>query len=67
VASATPRIRRRLDLEKLWTALKTLYPVSISIAEVEEAAGGTEHHRRAVAGGLTSDAHHAYDARSSPW
>jgi len=28
------------DLEKLWTALKTLYPVSISIEEVEEAAGG---------------------------
>jgi preprotein translocase subunit SecA len=52
------------DLEKLWTALKTLYPVSISIAEVEEAAGGhgniTAELLRVE---LTSDAHHAYDAR----
>ena len=52
------------DLEKLWTALKTLYPVSISIAEIEEAAGGhgsiTAELLREE---LTSDAHHAYDAR----
>jgi preprotein translocase subunit SecA len=52
------------DLEKLWTALRTLYPVSISIAEVEEAAGGhgsiTAEMLRLE---LTSDAHHAYDAR----
>jgi len=52
------------DLEKLWTALKTLYPVSISIEEVEEAAGGhgniTSELLRVE---LTSDAHHAYDAR----
>src|SRR6185436_729031 len=52
------------DLEKLWTALKTLYPVSISIAEIEEAAGG---HGSITADllreELTSDAHHAYDAR----
>ncbi len=52
------------DLEKLWIALKTLYPVSISIADIEEAAGG---HGNINAGllleELTSDAHHAYDAR----
>jgi preprotein translocase subunit SecA len=52
------------DLEKLWTALKTLYPVSISIAEIEEAAGGhgsiTAELLREE---LCSDAHHAYDAR----
>jgi preprotein translocase subunit SecA len=44
--------------------LKTLYPVSISIEEVEEAAGGhgniTSELLRVE---LTSDAHHAYDAR----
>ena len=28
------------DLERLWTALKTLYPVSVTPEEVEEAAGG---------------------------
>jgi preprotein translocase subunit SecA len=52
------------DLEQLWTALRTLYPVSISIAEVEEAAGGhgsiTAEMLRVE---LTSDIHHAYDAR----
>jgi preprotein translocase subunit SecA len=52
------------DLERLWTALKSLYPVSISIADVEEAAGGhgsiTAEMLRLE---LCSDAHHAYDAR----
>ena len=52
------------DLEQLWTALKTLYPVSISIADIEEAAGG---HGNVTAEmlreELTSDVHHAYDAR----
>ncbi|MGQ7295061.1 preprotein translocase subunit SecA [Quadrisphaera sp. KR29] len=28
------------DLDQLWQALKTLYPVSITVAEVEEEAGG---------------------------
>jgi preprotein translocase subunit SecA len=52
------------DLEKLWTALKTLYPVSISIAEVEEAAGGNGNiTAEMLRVELTSDAHHAYDAR----
>ncbi|MFJ6216366.1 preprotein translocase subunit SecA [Streptomyces sp. NPDC092296] len=35
------------DLEKLWTALKQLYPVSVALDELEEEAGGTA--------GLTSD------------
>ena len=52
------------DLEQLWTALKTLYPVSITIEEIEEAAGGhgsiTAELLREE---LTSDIHHAYDAR----
>jgi len=28
------------DLDQLWTALKTLYPVSVSVDELEEASGG---------------------------
>jgi preprotein translocase subunit SecA len=52
------------DLERLWTALKTLYPVTITPEEVEEAAGGrgalTPDDLREQ---LLSDAHHAYDAR----
>jgi preprotein translocase subunit SecA len=52
------------DLEKLWVALKTLYPVSISIEEVEEAAGGHGNiTAEMLREELTSDAHHAYDAR----
>src|SRR4029078_3217450 len=54
------------DLEQLWTALKTLSHVSISIAEIEEVAGG---HGSITADllreELTSDAHHAYDAREA--
>jgi preprotein translocase subunit SecA len=52
------------DLEKLWTALSTLYPVSISIEEVEEAAGGHGNiSAEMLRVELTSDIHHAYDAR----
>ena len=52
------------DLDRLWTALKTLYPVSVTPDEVIEAAGG----RGALTADilreeLLSDAHHAYDAR----
>ncbi len=52
------------NLDRLWTALKALYPVSVTQEQVLEAAEGR--------GGLTpellkeeitSDAHHAYDAR----
>ncbi len=54
------------DLERLWAALRSLYPVSITPGQVVEAAGGV--------GGLTpellveevtSDVHHAYDAREA--
>jgi len=54
------------DLEKLWTALRTLYPVAISIEEVEEAAGGHGSiSAEMLRVELTSDAHHAYDAREA--
>jgi preprotein translocase subunit SecA len=54
------------DLEQLWTALKTLYPVSISIADVEEAAGGhASITAELLREELTSDVHHAYDAREA--
>ena len=52
------------DLEQLWTALKTLYPVSITIEEIEEAAGGHGNiTAELLREELTSDIHHAYDAR----
>jgi preprotein translocase subunit SecA len=52
------------DLDKLWTALKTLYPVSISIADIEEAVGGHGNiNAEILREELASDAHHAYDTR----
>ena len=52
------------DLEHLWSALRQVYPVSISVDEVSDLAGG----RQAITADLlreqlTSDAHHAYDTR----
>ncbi|MBL8929598.1 MAG: preprotein translocase subunit SecA [Kineosporiaceae bacterium] len=52
------------DLDKLWTALRTLYPVSITVADVVEEAGGREGvtHDMLVRE-LTSDAREAYARR----
>ncbi len=52
------------DLDRLWTAVKGLYPVSVEPEQIEEAAGG----RSALTTELLkeeilSDAHHAYDQR----
>jgi len=50
------------DLEQLWTALRTLYQVGVSAAELEERAGGalsTEF----LAEELKADANAAYDRR----
>ncbi|NUO34603.1 MAG: preprotein translocase subunit SecA, partial [Dermatophilaceae bacterium] len=52
------------DLEKLWDAMRQVFPVSLTIDEVEDMAGG----RQAITAELLreqlmSDAHHAYDQR----
>ena len=36
------------DLDKLWTALKTLYPVSLTVEEIEDAAGGRDKLNRDI-------------------
>ena len=52
------------DLDQLWTALKTLYPISLTVEEVVEEAGGRERLTAAMlAEEVRSDAQHAYDAR----
>jgi preprotein translocase subunit SecA len=53
------------DLEQLWSALKTLYPVSLSIDELEEASGGDRAGLTAefLIEELKDDAHAAYDRR----
>jgi preprotein translocase subunit SecA len=52
------------DLDRLWSALKTLYPISVTPAEVEAAAGGSLT-ADTLREQITSDAHHAYDAREA--
>jgi preprotein translocase subunit SecA len=52
------------DLDRLWTALKTIYPISLSQDEVVEAAGGRASLTpEFLKEEITSDAQHAYDAR----
>jgi preprotein translocase subunit SecA len=52
------------DFDRLWAALKTLYPVSVTVDDIAALAGD----RSSITADLlreqiTSDAHHAYDAR----
>ncbi|HEX6516590.1 MAG TPA: preprotein translocase subunit SecA, partial [Nocardioidaceae bacterium] len=42
VLASTEGAPSEWDLEALWSALKTLYPVSLRLADVEEEAGGRE-------------------------
>ncbi len=53
------------DLDKLWTALKSLYPVGITIEALEDASGGGRHGLSAeyLAEELTADVQSAYDRR----
>ena len=53
------------DLDQLWTALKTLYPVSVSAEELEEASGGDRSGLTAefLVEELQADAQSAYDQR----
>ncbi len=53
------------DLGKLWRALKQLYPVSISVDEVVEEAGGDKSHLTSefLAEAVNADAHAAYKRR----
>src|SRR4051794_10901732 len=52
------------DLDQLWTALKTLYPVGITVGELlEEAGGPTGVTQEMLVTELTSDAQLAYDRR----
>ncbi len=52
------------NLERLWAALKGLYPISLTIDQVVDAAGGRGRLTSALLKEeIVSDAHHAYDAR----
>ncbi|MBS2534334.1 preprotein translocase subunit SecA [Catenulispora sp. NF23] len=52
------------DLEKLWTALETLYPISVTIEEIEDAADGADKITRDIlVDELTADIRSGYDKR----
>ncbi|HEY7010729.1 MAG TPA: preprotein translocase subunit SecA, partial [Jatrophihabitantaceae bacterium] len=53
------------DLEQLWTALKTLYPISLTIQEAIDQAGGEKSDltREYLLEELVADAQAAYDQR----
>ncbi|MGI8880333.1 MAG: preprotein translocase subunit SecA [Jatrophihabitans sp.] len=53
------------DLEKLWAALKTLYPITLSIDEAIETAGGHRNDltREFLTEEIVADAQAAYDER----
>jgi preprotein translocase subunit SecA len=55
------------DLEKLWTALHQLYPVSVSVEGVEEESGGDRAGLSSefLTGALIENAQRAYDGREA--
>ena len=54
------------DLETLWTALGQLYPISITLDELDAAAGGRQAvTREMLREELASDALHAFDERTA--
>jgi preprotein translocase subunit SecA len=65
VAATSEGFPEEWDLDALWTALRTLYPISFSVEEAEERAGGD---RSGLTGDflveeVREDAHAAYDRR----
>ncbi|QIX27663.1 preprotein translocase subunit SecA [Nocardioides sp. JQ2195] len=66
VTGATEGFSEEWDLDALWTALKQLYPISVSLDEVETQAGGRAAMTRLeLTETLTKDAQKAYDEREA--
>ncbi|MEO7981023.1 MAG: SEC-C metal-binding domain-containing protein, partial [Sporichthyaceae bacterium] len=65
VAATSEGYAEEWDLDQLWAALKTLYPVSVSFDELEEASGGDRSALTTefLVEELTADAQSAYDQR----
>ncbi|CAN5506597.1 preprotein translocase subunit SecA [soil metagenome] len=63
-ATASSGFADDMDLDAMWTELRSLYPVGISPAEVAAVVGGVSAVTpQALIEQLTSDAQHAYDQR----
>ncbi len=66
VIAATEGFPEQWDLDALWTALGTVYPVSLKISELEREAGGRDGlDRDTLLDDLKADAQKAYQAREA--
>ena len=66
VTAATEGFPEEWDLEALWTALKTIYPVSLRYQDLEREAGGRDGlDRDTLLADLQADAQKAYEAREA--
>ena len=66
VNAATESFPEEWDLDALWTALKTIYPVSLRYQELEREAGGRDGlDRDTLMADLQADAQKAYEAREA--
>jgi len=64
VVGATEGFAEEWDLDALWTALKTLYPITLRSASVEAEAGGRDGlTREDLIAAIKADAQKAYEAR----
>jgi preprotein translocase subunit SecA len=66
VTAATENFPEEWDLDALWTALKSIYPVSLRYQDLEREAGGRDGlDRDTLLDDLKADAQKAYDAREA--
>ena len=66
VTAATEDFPEEWDLDALWTALRTVYPVGIRYQDLEREAGGRDGlDRETLIDDLKADAQKAYDAREA--
>jgi preprotein translocase subunit SecA len=65
VAATSEGFAEEWDLDQLWTAMSTLYPVSVTVDQLIEASGGEQAGLTAdfLAEELKADAQHEYDER----
>ena len=66
VIAATESFPEEWDLDALWTALKTIYPISLRYQDLEREAGGRDGlDRDTLLADLQADAQKAYEAREA--
>ncbi|HET6627758.1 MAG TPA: preprotein translocase subunit SecA [Nocardioidaceae bacterium] len=66
VVGATEGFPEEWDLDALWAALKTLYPISLQESQVEAEAGGRDGlTREQLVADIKADAQAAYEAREN--